>query len=155
MQGFSGGTSGQEPACQCRRQRYRFYPWVGKTLGGRNGNPLQYSCLENPMDRGVWETTVHRVAKSQIWLKWLSMQAFWMRDILVDTWQYSRKGCVHVTLCIIQATSFKCQKQCDLISELESWCLPKCLFPMPWNQNSWGELLSSAYLTSFLGNSLI
>ena len=37
-----------------------------------NGNPLQYSCLENPLDRGTWWATVHRVAKSQTWLKWLS-----------------------------------------------------------------------------------
>ena len=34
------------------------------TLGGGNGNPLQYSCLESPMDRGVWQATVHGVAKS-------------------------------------------------------------------------------------------
>ena len=33
--------------------------------GGGNGNPLHYSCLENPMDRGTWRTTVHRLAKSQ------------------------------------------------------------------------------------------
>ena len=33
--------------------------------GDRHGNPLQYSCLENPMDRGVWRATVHRVAKSR------------------------------------------------------------------------------------------
>ena len=40
-----------------------------------NGNPLQYSCLENPMDRGDWRATVHRVAKSQTQLKRLSSQA--------------------------------------------------------------------------------
>ena len=39
---------------------------------GRHGNPLQYSCLENPMDRGAWQSTIHRVTKSQAWLKWLS-----------------------------------------------------------------------------------
>ena len=44
--------SGKEFACQHRR--HRFDPWVGKTPGERNGNPLQYSCLENPMDRGDW-----------------------------------------------------------------------------------------------------
>ena len=38
-------------------------------------NPLQYSCLENPMDRGAWWATVHRVAKSWTWLKGLSMHA--------------------------------------------------------------------------------
>ena len=36
----------------------------GRSPGGGNGNPLQYSCLENPMDRGAWQATVHRVAKS-------------------------------------------------------------------------------------------
>ena len=37
-----------------------------------HGNPLQYSCLENPMDRGAWNVIVHRVAKSQTQLKQLS-----------------------------------------------------------------------------------
>ena len=37
---------------------------LGKSLGGGNGNPLQYSCLENPMDRGAWWARVHGVAKS-------------------------------------------------------------------------------------------
>ena len=39
-------------------------PGSGRSLGERNGNPLQYSCLKNPMDRGAWWTTVNRVAKS-------------------------------------------------------------------------------------------
>ena len=41
--------------------------------GVGNGNPLQYSCLENPMDRGAWWATVHGVAKSQTQLKWPSV----------------------------------------------------------------------------------
>ena len=48
-------------------------PGSGRSPGGGNGNPLQYSSLENPMDRGRWQATVQRVAKSQTWLKWLSM----------------------------------------------------------------------------------
>ena len=40
-------------------------PGLGRSPGGENGNPLQYSCLENPMDRGASEATVHGVAKSQ------------------------------------------------------------------------------------------
>ena len=40
-------------------------PGSGRSLGGRHGNPLEYSCLENSMDRGAWWATVHRVAKSQ------------------------------------------------------------------------------------------
>ena len=39
-------------------------PWVGKIPGVGSGNPLQYSCLENPMDRGTWQATVHEVAES-------------------------------------------------------------------------------------------
>ena len=45
---------------------------LGRSLGGGNGNPLQYSCLGNPMDRGAWRATVHRVAQSQTRLKQLS-----------------------------------------------------------------------------------
>ena len=46
-----------------------------RSLGRGNGNPLQYSCLGNPMDRGAWWATVHRVTKSQTQLKRLSMPA--------------------------------------------------------------------------------
>ena len=46
---------------------------VGRSPGVGNGNPLQYSCLENPMDRGAWRATVHGVKKGWIWLKQLSM----------------------------------------------------------------------------------
>ena len=44
-------------------------------IGEGNGNPLQYSCLENPIDRGDWQATVHRVAKTQTQLKQLSRHA--------------------------------------------------------------------------------
>ena len=44
-------------------------PGSGKSLGGGNGNPLQQSCLKNPMDRGAWWATVYRVAKSQTGFK--------------------------------------------------------------------------------------
>ena len=40
-------------------------PGMGRYPGEGNGNPLQYSCLENSMDRGAWQATVHGVAKSQ------------------------------------------------------------------------------------------
>ena len=51
----------KESACQCRRQ---FDPWVRKIPLGGHGNPLQYSCLKNPIDRGAWWATVHGFAKS-------------------------------------------------------------------------------------------
>jgi len=47
-------------------------PGLGRSPGGGHGNPLQYSCLENPMDRGAWWATIHGVAKSQKGLKRLS-----------------------------------------------------------------------------------
>ena len=43
-------------------------PGLGRSPGEGNGNPLQYSCLENPMDGGAWWATVHEVTKSQTWL---------------------------------------------------------------------------------------
>ena len=46
-------------------------PGSGRSPGGGHGNPLQYSCLENPLDRGAWQATVHRIAKSWIQLKLL------------------------------------------------------------------------------------
>ena len=65
--GFPGGAGGKEPACQCKRCKgHGFDPWVGKIpWRGGHSNPLQYSYLENPMDRGAWQATVHSVTKSQ------------------------------------------------------------------------------------------
>ena len=50
-------------------------PSLGRFPGVRNGNPLQYSCLENAMDRGAWWASVHRIAKSWTQLKGLNMHA--------------------------------------------------------------------------------
>ena len=47
-------------------------PGLGRSPGGGHSNSLKYSCLGNPIDRGAWQGTVHRVANSQTWLKWLS-----------------------------------------------------------------------------------
>ena len=61
--------SGEESACQCTRHRRRgLNPWVKKIPWRRNmaTDPLQYSCLKIPMDRGVWWATVLRVTKSQV-----------------------------------------------------------------------------------------
>ena len=74
--GFPGGTNGQEPACQCRRHKDAgLIPGLGRSPGGGHGNPLQYSCLESPMDRGAWQATAHGVTKSQTRLKQLSALA--------------------------------------------------------------------------------
>ena len=52
------------------------YSIIYRSSGEGNGNPLQYSCLENPVDRGAWWAAVHRVAQNQTRLKRLSMHAF-------------------------------------------------------------------------------
>ena len=68
--GFPGGATSKGPASQCRRhKRYRLDPWDGKIPWRREWQPTPASCLENPMDRGAWWATVHRVAKSQTQLK--------------------------------------------------------------------------------------
>ena len=56
------------------RDAYSIPRW-GRSPGRGRGNPLQYSCWENPTDRGAWRATVHGVAKSRIKLNWLSMHA--------------------------------------------------------------------------------
>ena len=61
---FPSGATGKETVCQCRRHNWcGFDRWVRKVPWRRNGNPLQCSRLENPMDRGAWWATVHRVTK--------------------------------------------------------------------------------------------
>ena len=67
---FPGGSVGKESACNAGDTG--LIPGSGRSPEGGHGNLLQYSCLENSMDRGVWQTTVHRVAKRQTQLKQLS-----------------------------------------------------------------------------------
>ena len=63
--GFTGGVNSKEPTCQSKIcKRCGCDPRLGRSPGERNGNPLQYSYLENPMDTGTWRATVHGVTKS-------------------------------------------------------------------------------------------
>ena len=57
-------------------------PGSGRSPGGGHGNPLQYSCLENPMGRGAWWAAVHGVTKNRTRLKRLSMARIRMNDML-------------------------------------------------------------------------
>ena len=57
--------SGKQPTCHCRRgKRCELDPWVKEISWKRKRNPFQYSCSENPMDRGAWQATVHGIPKS-------------------------------------------------------------------------------------------
>ena len=71
---FPGGPSGKESACQCRLDitDVSSVSGLGRSPGDGNGNPLQYSCLENSMDRGTWWAAVCGVTQSWTWLKQLS-----------------------------------------------------------------------------------
>jgi len=62
--GLPQWLSSKESACHAGD--IGLIPGLGRSPRGGNGNPLQYSCLKNPMDRGAWQTTVQRVAKSWI-----------------------------------------------------------------------------------------
>ena len=63
---FPDGSYGKESACNGRDQG--LIPGTERSPGGGRGNPLQYSCLENAMDRGAWWSIVHGVTKSLIYL---------------------------------------------------------------------------------------
>ena len=60
---FPGGSDGKESACNA--EDVGSIPGLGRSPGERKGYPLQYSCLENSMDRGAWQATVHGVTESQ------------------------------------------------------------------------------------------
>ena len=105
-------------------------PGSGRSPGGGYGNPLQYSCLENPMDRGAWRAIVHSVAKSWRRLKWLGMHTRlghghyspWQRGPQAPGWGSSPcQQFAQVTLCSRTGSSFG-----------GGACLPACLLCPVW-----------------------
>ena len=65
--GFPCSSAGKEFACNARDMCS--IPGLGRSPGRGHGNPFQYICLENPVNRGAWQATVHRVTKSWTRLK--------------------------------------------------------------------------------------
>ena len=61
--GFPGGSDSKESTCNAGD--LGLIPGLGRSHAGGLGNPLQYSCLENPMGIGAWQATVHEVARSR------------------------------------------------------------------------------------------
>ena len=79
---FPDASDGKESTCHAGDQSS--IPGSGRSYGEGNGNPLQYSCLENPMNRGAWWGIVHRVAKNQAQLKWLSTHTQKEREYIIS-----------------------------------------------------------------------
>ena len=74
---FPGGTGVKNPPANAvDTGPTGSIPGLGRPPGGGHDNPLQYSCLENPMDRGAWWATIHRAAQAWIQLKQLSTHSF-------------------------------------------------------------------------------
>jgi len=94
MMGFPGGISGKEPTCQ-----WRTHKRCGRLPGGGHGNSLQYSCLENSMDRRAWQATVHGVTKSRTWLEWLHTHTHTFDDGHFDRHEViSHCGLIYISL---------------------------------------------------------
>ena len=122
--GFPGGSEVKNPPANAGDARDMCsIPVLGRSFGGGNGNPLQYSCLGNSMDRGAWWATVHGVAKSQTRL---SRQTD--RRVLPQGW---RRGGLEISLvrilsrvvipCILDPESILCHYDCP--PALEHQCL--------------------------------
>ena len=90
------------------------------SLGGGHGNPLQYSCLENPMDRGAWRVTVQEVIKRWAWLKQLSMHAMWFKESI----NISRN------LVIMNILTLKCRQRSIMYSERACSVCGDCQAPL-------------------------
>ena len=109
--GFPDGTSGKEPTCQCRLdiRDAGSIPGSGRSPGEGNGNPLQYSCLENLMDRGVWRATVHGSRRvGHVWSDLAHMNTICIyhssihySNILYDIISWHFGGCVCLTLVML------------------------------------------------------
>ena len=97
---FPGGS--EDKACACNVGDLGSIPGLGRSPGEGNGNPLQYSCLENPMDRGAWRATVHRVAKSPTRLSNFTSLIF----VLVMLYSFQCTNLSHLWLNLFQNILF-------------------------------------------------
>ena len=117
-------------------------PGSGRSPGGEHGNPLQYSCLENPMDIGAWQATVHGVAKSQTRLKCLCTHVGWGEEWgcslahgmpnSVLKWCRGLSGSLPQTssLCWLRSVLDSCQAHIFLVSPPERKALIFLFFPI-------------------------
>ena len=127
MLGFPGGSDGKESPANTGD--LGSIPGSGRSSGGRNGNPLQYSCLENPVDRRAWRAAVHGVTQIQTWLKWLcssgssnygsrvQKQNFhgWLVTASLHVYMLREKKCIYNSYLFLKSSIFI---ECILCQEL-------------------------------------
>ena len=156
----------QRPRAFQGREWYRthLHPIPGSgSLGGGHGNPFQYSCLGHPKDKGAWQVTVHRVAKSQRQLKQLSTHAL-MRDTERTRWWLF--SCSVVLFATPRTAASP--RVCSNSRPVSRWCPPtisssvtsfsSCLqsfptsesFPVSWLFASVGQNIRASASTSVL-----
>ena len=109
--------SGKEYACQCRR--HGFEPGLGRSSGERNGNPLQYSCLANPMDRVALWATVHEVAKELDMTYWLNNSNKRSADVIKDLEMDYLSGSKVITKVFISGSQVVQREEGDAMLEAE------------------------------------
>ena len=96
--GFSSSSVGKESACSAGD--LGLIPGLGRSPGEGNGNPLQYSCLENSMDRRAWQATVHGIAKSQTQLcDYVHVHVHPCKEIFVFTGNLVSYKAYHMAQC--------------------------------------------------------
>ena len=112
--GFPGGSLGKEPTCNAGNARDAVsVPGLGWSPGGGHGYPLQYSCLENPMDRGAWRGTVHRVTKIRhCWRDWAPMRRTWATAM----WKLAEKS--------VWLGRINCRRWCIALVKKFGWVFP-------------------------------
>ena len=85
--GFTGGSLVDSKESACNTGDPGSIPGSRRPSGEGNGNPLQYSCLENPMDGGAWQSTVHELSKSWTWpsdftdVQYVCERGFWKESV--------------------------------------------------------------------------
>ena len=104
---------------QCRRPR--FDPWIGKIPGGGNGNRVQYSCLENPKDRGAWRATVY----SSPWGR--SVGHNWVINTFPFTWPSFFNFVLAVQISHKQSSLCMCRPSVFRLACLNFWLVPKVI----------------------------
>ena len=106
-------------------------PGSGRSPGERNGNPPQYSCLENLMDRGTWQATVHGVTKSRTWPRdWTTTCLSWLDDLFSLLWLYNSLS-IHLLKDILVAFKFRHLRNTVAVNmNMQVLCIHTFLLPL-------------------------